>query len=187
MLKCVSNKNGKESNVDVQIFAFCSFILQTVDYVYDIYDEISGCSLRPTGTKAGIVLMNIFFNAFFVSWVVQMLFRCAVNIDLTERFRFFMYLGGSMYVIIAVSALSIMGKLYQWWNQDYAFEWVGLFTVTNVWSVFMMYLHWPYDPSDNQYEEGEIRTLFSNTELHVDVPLDNELVSEQDFAAEETV
>ena len=91
-----------------------------------------------------------------------------------------MYITSAIFEISVASVVSVVGTLYYWWN-DPIIEWVCTFAVHNTYVIMFAYFHWPYEGSDDQYDDGRLESTFTN-EIDEDYHDDQEgMLSNQDF------
>lgn len=108
--------------------------------------------------EKSIFFLSKLFELAFIFWIVFVIVRSFRDIDVTERYKFFVYFSVSslMFLLTEVSDW-ILSRMERFGNTLLPF--LFKLSVYNIFGLLMMFFHWPYELiTDQQYldpEEGD--------------------------------
>jgi hypothetical protein len=133
--------------------AACCFVFECAGKIVDLPLVLSGKPQKGTA-KWLCTGCEYAVNIAFSVWVLFAMSRAARSVDVTEKFKLYWYfvtcaviLFQSLGILVIIRGLGLF-KLID-------FEWVGVFSCVNVFTLMMAYFHWPYESErDGTYQHG---------------------------------
>jgi hypothetical protein len=137
------------------------FVADALSHLNSVLSLISG--IPPlTGDKFGTAMIRIQIvgDCVFVVWATFLMIQAVLRVNEGDRFKVLVYLEGSIVLIGFVVFVLILGRMFGWF--DDAVEWTLNFCVHNMFTLVLLYLHWPQRMEvERTYEQGA-------TEAHMD-------------------
>jgi len=137
------------------IFLFVNFLFSAIKGVY--FDELSLSPYSFSGSNI-INSLNWIENAIFYVfclWSVYSIILAGRDVDITERYKFLIYIISGVLALILLVMSKILSELMPIFSTT-SLGFVTSFSVENVFILLMAYFHWPYEVlQDQSYLDGE--------------------------------
>jgi hypothetical protein len=129
------------------------FVSETIGNGYRLFwPELPRAA--PAGAELCAERTRAFAGAVFAAWASVRVASVVRRVDLTERFRSYMYAIASSVVAAHALVVDVLARAFGWFEGS-GVEFVTAFAVYNTFALMMLYFHWPYEPvSDMTYEAG---------------------------------
>jgi hypothetical protein len=85
----------------------------------------------------------------YLAWVVKCVAHSAAQVDVTERYKFIMYLAASGFSLLILGVVQIVFKALNLFSLS-SLHFAIVFAVQNVFVLLMAYFHWPYEMLHDQ-------------------------------------
>ena len=134
-------------------FTLVMFIVSLIHNVFRMITSFDTSPINNISTTERILgLTELILLLLFLVWFALSVIFAGFQVDITERYKF------NMYVCVSATALlilAIMSFLYFFLGflRNAAITFVETFTIQNLFVIIITYFHWPYEVIDSAYEE----------------------------------
>jgi hypothetical protein len=85
----------------------------------------------------------------YITWTIIAVIRASAQVDVTERYKFRMYLASAGFSLLSLGVVQIVFKRLDLFSQS-SLHFAISFAVQNVFVLLMAYYHWPYEMLHDQ-------------------------------------
>jgi hypothetical protein len=156
MIDFVVNKNVRFTILHLLwwiLVAFSLFVCEFIKSMASLIASFASPSIPPLRMSKYVEYGQIVAHALFFLFALYFLVGLGPGVDVTERVKFWGY---SLALVIAMGyslVVIILGKLFRLFEGTMT-EWIGAFGVYNVFTLMVMYFHWPLFPVNTYQESG---------------------------------
>jgi len=146
-LRYKNRKTDKCFFLPKAVFTIMMFVVYSLA---SIMEEIS--SLPLNGSKANNQIysnLQTFVYIVYLVWVVISIFVSGYKVDITEKYKFYMYLSCGIVALIFTYGTKILHKWFNFFDHS-SLGFVMQYASENVFSLLMAYFHWPYEVFQDQ-------------------------------------
>lgn len=129
-------------------------ILFSVSISHRIYDTITSFDASPIlehdSVETAFRIVEIILYIFYYIWFISSVFRAALQVDVTERYKFNIYFATCFASLVFLS-LAYCLNLFEFFKNKTLEIFVPLSTI-NLFVILMMCFHYPYEVLDGSYD-----------------------------------
>lgn len=142
------------------IMCFIMLIIYSVHGIYDKLHLIAEHNTEENATASILTFAEMAVYLAFVCYTLVSIIISAAKVDVTERYKFNIYLASGLIAIIIMGVCSVLINLNIFAESSLSF--VIRFAVENVFTLLMTYFHWPYEVLQDQYQNDPQADFFVN-------------------------
>jgi hypothetical protein len=148
-LRYKNRKTDKCFFVPKIAFVLAHFIISVIHGVGDDVAFFGDSPLERSHSEGTSERAETVFYFIYLVWVVRSVFAAASQVDVTERYKFNMYLSAVAFSLLALGMVQLIFHWLQLFGRS-SLHFAISFAVQNVFVLLMAYCHWPYEILQDQ-------------------------------------
>lgn len=134
-----------------KLLFFGVYALAQIQYEYTRCVDVQSVRVGPKPWfDTAVVVVHWSLEVVFVCWIVFVCVRSRQEIDITEKFKFSVYVTVSAITLTIMCALEVLGQSIGFINIS-CYGFIIRISTENLFVVLMLTFHWPYELISDQY------------------------------------
>jgi hypothetical protein len=145
-------KNRKTTNCFFApkiLFVLCTFVVSVIHGVGDDVASLGDSPLERVHSEGASERVETMFYFFYLFWVAGSVLAASAQVDVTERYKFNMYLSAVAFSLLALGVVQLIFYRLRLFGRS-SLHFAISFAVQNIFVLLMAYCHWPYEMLQDQ-------------------------------------